>query len=654
MVLKTAEYGPWKGNEFYGCSKYPKCKGLVNVSDKKINNESKKTKDKIEEVMTIAKGYEDPIPYSEAKEYSEEEQDLTKKSLESIREKLLDVSGRNPLISFRHSEKKRDQVRFIDEVLDILHEKLNEGKSLNIISLPEPEGEPEDENDARFQLELNISKDTDEKFIEEMKKLPEDDDGLSKRALKILRDLKDRVREKLGMPPRLAREILSRKEYAIRSDLIPNYEMHVLNDDNEDTERWNDTNLQTLLFSDELDRNLKSVWNKYKQGYEEKGINTLHLILGFLEWYESDYSDKKIVSPLLIQPVDIEREKTFKGHKYKIKTTGDQEEINLNLTKRLSDDFGILLPEIEEDETPQSYLNRVQEKIQSKSNWQVKNYLTLGHLDYANILMYQDLDSSKSTNEEYLLVSEIINDVLFGNENMSDSYQDDYEIDNDNIEKIAPYLVLDADSSQHSAVIDVLQNKNLALKGPPGTGKSQTITNIVGAALAQGKKILFVSAKSAALDVVYSRLQNIGLGEFCLKLHGVNAKKKELIESLKKRLEKEESHLKPSIKENANQLKKYKKQLNTYVNDLNSTFGKIGKTIQEIFWSSIKYDQECDELNISQDLKNINFTNCKDLTNVQVDDACNKLDNLKEIIQSFHNKYSRIEDHPFMECKNLA
>ena len=81
--------------------------------------------------------------------------------------------------------------------------------------------------------------------------------------------------------------------------------------------------------------------------------------------------------------------------------------------------------------------------------------------------MYQDLDSSKWPNEEDLLGSEIINDVLFGNENMSDSYQDDYEIDNDNIEKIAPYLVLDADSSQHSAVIDVLQNKNLALKGSP-------------------------------------------------------------------------------------------------------------------------------------------------------------------------------------------
>ena len=135
--------------------------------------------------------------------------------------------------------------------------------------------------------------------------------------------------------------------------------------------------------------------------------------------------------------------------------------------------------------------------------------------------MYQDLDSSKWPNEEDLLGSEIINDVLFGNENMSDSYQDDYEIDNDNIEKIA-YLVLDADSSQHSAVIDVLQNKNLALKG--WYRKISDITNIVGAALAQGKKILFVSAKSAALDVVYSRLQNIGLGEFCLKLHGVNAK----------------------------------------------------------------------------------------------------------------------------------
>lgn len=674
MELKTAGFGRHRGNKFFGCSKYPKCRGLVNFNDaeeddikkyydnekernkKSKDRKAKRDKEKKEEQdyenrfnnkMSKVNGYENFIPYPEAREYSQEEQELAKKSLESVREKLLDVSGRYPLINFRHSERKRDQVRFIDEVLDILHDKLDEGKTLHLIPLPEPEGEPEDENTPEFKLELNLSKDTDEIFINAIKELPEDDDGLSKKSLQILRDLKDRVREKLGMEKRLAREVLSRKEYAIRSKLIPNYEMHIVNDENEDTARWNDTNLQTLLFADELDRNLKTVWNKYKQSYEEKGINTLYLILGFLEWYESDHSDKKIVSPLIIQQVDIEREKTNKGHLYKIKSNEEELQINLNLVKRLSDDFGIALPELEEDESPQNYLNKVHEKIATKENWQVKNFLTLGHLQYANILMYQDLDASKWPNENELLGNEIVNDVLFGSENMSDSFLDDYDIDKEENQKIAPYLVLDADSSQHSAIIDVLNNKNLALKGPPGTGKSQTITNVVGAALSQGKKILFVSAKEAALDVVYSRLENIGLGDFCLKLHGVNSKKKELTEALKKRLDVEKSYTRIDIQENADQHKDYKKKLNKYANDLNSIFGNSGETIQQIFWAFIENEDKCKNNIGSAELKNINFDNCKSLTGVQVEDACNKLENLKDIIKSFHKDYKNISTHPF-------
>lgn len=100
-----------------------------------------------------------------------------------------------------------------------------------------------------------------------------------------------------------------------------------------------------------------------------------------------------------------------------------------------------------------------------------------------------------------------------------------------------PLLITDADASQFSAIVDVMDGKHLAIKGPPGTGKSQTITNIIAAALAMGLKVLFVAEKMAALEVVKKRLDEAGLGEFCLELHSTKVNKKDVLESLCKRLE---------------------------------------------------------------------------------------------------------------------
>lgn len=88
-------------------------------------------------------------------------------------------------------------------------------------------------------------------------------------------------------------------------------------------------------------------------------------------------------------------------------------------------------------------------------------------------------------------------------------------------------LVYDADSSQHSALVDVLSlKKNLVIEGPPGTGKSQTITNLIAACLAEGKKVLFVAEKLAALEVVKNRLSLAGLDPFVLELHSNKTNKK--------------------------------------------------------------------------------------------------------------------------------
>src|SRR6185436_21092895 len=109
---------------------------------------------------------------------------------------------------------------------------------------------------------------------------------------------------------------------------------------------------------------------------------------------------------------------------------------------------------------------------------------------------------------------------------------EEYPIDAPELKKDVPDLIRDADSSQHSALIHALRGQNLVIEGPPGTGKSQTITNLIAAALARGKTVLFVSDKLAALEVVRHRLDKVGLGIFCLELHSHKTQKRKLLDDI--------------------------------------------------------------------------------------------------------------------------
>lgn len=94
------------------------------------------------------------------------------------------------------------------------------------------------------------------------------------------------------------------------------------------------------------------------------------------------------------------------------------------------------------------------------------------------------------------------------------------------------FCPLPSDSSQLAAVMAAAKGKDFVLIGPPGTGKSQTISNMIAQSIAQGRRVLFVSEKIAALDVVYRRLREIGLGEFCLELHSSKARKTDVLAQL--------------------------------------------------------------------------------------------------------------------------
>src|SRR6185437_2725089 len=155
-----------------------------------------------------------------------------------------------------------------------------------------------------------------------------------------------------------------------------------------------------------------------------------------------------------------------------------------------------------------------------------------------------------------------------------------------------PAIIYDADSSQHSALLDALRGKNLVIEGPPGTGKSQTITNLIIAFLVRGKSVLFVSEKLTALEVVRRRLDQSGLGAFCLELHSHKTKKDRLSQDIRERIQKQNSFRDPAnLEDKLTLLHKHKKELIEYVNLINQPFGQLRKTIFDILWARDNYSE---------------------------------------------------------------
>ena len=151
--------------------------------------------------------------------------ELVEKTIESLRRRLLDLTNRNRLLNYKHSERSRTHIRIIDELSNVLYGRLEDSASLTFKALPEPEDEPKDEHSDRFLMSLEEARLADEEYIKEILELGIADDGSTKKARKIERRMKDRLRERLGMSPRKSLEVLSITEYAQQHGFNSNYDM---------------------------------------------------------------------------------------------------------------------------------------------------------------------------------------------------------------------------------------------------------------------------------------------------------------------------------------------------------------------------------------------------------------------------------------------
>lgn len=449
-------------------------------------------------------------------------------ALQGVRSKLLDLTRRNRLLNYKESAKS---IRVVDELPDeVFRILVLEGKSMEFVPL-------------------------------------QDDSASAQLSIPGINPLTERKGESVDR----------QNELPTPSSLV--------------AKKHRDTRLQTPFADVVLERRCKKLLQESRTAIEETGSNLLHLAMGFVEWSESVDSSELTRSPLILVPVKIERTRINREtncYTYVISYTGEDIETNLSLAEKFNHDFNMVLPTLDEEVLPETYFRDVTETVARRINWRVAREMVLGLFSFSKLLMYRDLDPDRWPEGSRIIDHENITRVLGGRnepESGNKIYGEEYDIDRDP-RAADTRLILDADSSQTSVIIDVVHNKeNLVVEGPPGTGKSQTIANLIAAALHQGLSVLFVAEKKAALEVVRSRLDHTGLGDFCLELHSHKTQKGQLHADIGRRIKKTFKDA-CALDYVINDLTCERDRLIAYSTLVNSHVGPSGETIYDIFWAA--------------------------------------------------------------------
>jgi hypothetical protein len=563
-----------------------------------------------------------------------------------LRMRLLDLKNSNRLLNFKFTERSRSHVRVIEASSDAIFANLVEGKRLAFHALPEKSDEPPDEKSDQFLMALEQARNSDSVYREELEELDDDPDG--EEARRIERRLKDRVRAQLGLKPLAEIKEMTLANFARLYGIDPHFDLPPL-DRNEKGKNQVNGYLQMLMLPDQMERSLAGISDQARTALQEKGVNTLYIAIGYLEWYESESSEKPMFAPVLLHQIDIERKLVYSKYQYNIGSLGEESDVNETLSERLGRDFGLRLPSLEEDDTPEVYFSKLEKVIEGKKRWRVRRFVVIGHFAFARLVIYNDLDPKLWPGEVGIVGNSNILKLFAGGDkgDKEESFSaEEYEVDNPSVASKVPLLITDADASQFSAIVDVMDDKNLALKGPPGTGKSQTITNIIAAALAKGRSVLFVAEKMAALDVVKKRLTDADLGDFCFEIHSTKARKKELLAALEARLE-IQNKLQPPKKLEAAvaELEKRRNQLSDYVGLINTEFGAGGKTVHSILWAEQRSRHAGGDL--PKALDNVRLANVEALTEAEFTERQVKLATFGELNQAIVKVHGAAERHPW-------
>jgi hypothetical protein len=340
-------------------------------------------------------------------------------------------------------------------------------------------------------------------------------------------------------------------------------------------ERYHDRHLQTILSDPLLQARLLNLAREAASAFDEQGCNILYLTLGIVEWRESDPASMVCRAPLIFVPVELRRKSV--NTRYSIAAFDDDILANPCLVELCRTQFRCELPAFDSDkDKPSDYFARVQSQIDGMAGWKLLPEIHLGLFSFSKLLMYRDLDDRNWPVESPLGAHRLVRLLSGLDEAVDDKLfvPDPAELD----EVLKPadcFQVVDADSSQQSAILAAKRGMSLVIDGPPGTGKSQTITNIIAECLAEGRTVLFVSEKAAALEVVKRRLEQQGMGDFALELHSRKASRKAVLAEIGRVIEKQSAAIK-AAGQAGEELLRVRDDLNSYHKQLHQPFESLG------------------------------------------------------------------------------
>ena len=327
--------------------------------------------------------------------------------------------------------------------------------------------------------------------------------------------------------------------------------------------------LLALVDGQKFNGRLLEIFTNAELSEQEGGSNTLFLAMGFLQWKEADAGERSYLAPVLLIPVSLKRRSVHSG--YVLKRHDDETLVNPTLLQMLQRNEDLTIRGL--DPVPMKGeavdVERVwaafRSAITNIGGWELNEKCFLGIFSFTKYLMWKDLHSRLADLKQNRVVARLV-------DNTETPYEGaDVGRDKSLDELYAPQALFApklADSSQLRAVAMAERDCDFVLDGPPGTGKSQTITNIIADSLAKGKTVLFVSEKIAALNVVRTRLEEVGLGPFCLELHSAKAKKTEVMKQLGHALEFSGGHTAEAWQHEAGRLAALRMELNELVRAL--------------------------------------------------------------------------------------
>ncbi|RYG72474.1 DUF3320 domain-containing protein [Lentibacillus lipolyticus] len=339
--------------------------------------------------------------------------------------------------------------------------------------------------------------------------------------------------------------------------------------------------LRSILTETKLEKELVNLYRKAKSTMEETGANSLFIALGFLKWYDPKSHSQERLAPILLLPVDLVRMSAKKG--YYIRARDEEIQINISLIEYLKQTFGIdasrlyNIPKDDYGADVRKVLTTMRRIIMQMKKWDVYENASIGMFSFSKFVMWNDLVNHAEELKENTVVKSLMEGTYTGKTH--DAFTDSLNAKED--EEVKVYAPLSSDSTQTEAILAAGENQSFVLHGPPGSGKSQTITNMISHALATGKSVLFVAEKMAALNVVQNRLESIGLGDFCLEVYSNKGQKKDILKQLETSLEAKRKVKGTDWDDKFEEVKALKKTLNQYVDELHQPTS-LGQSIFEM------------------------------------------------------------------------